>query len=371
MSAADLAFEDGRVTWTLPPDLETPALVVDLDTLDANLDRMADGLAQRGVGLRPHAKTHKSPAIADRQRARGATGLTVATIGEAELFADHGHDDLFIAYPLWVTGTKAERLRALCGRATVAVGVDSAESADHLAAAVRGAPIRAVVEVDSGQHRSGVRPEAALAVAIAARRAGLDVAGVFTHGGHSYRPGSAESAAADEREALGAAAAALEAEGFEVRVVSAGSTPSALASAGGRVSEERPGTYVFNDRQQVALGQANDDQLALAVAATVVSTSVPGQAVLDAGSKSLASDRPDWLDAHGAVPELGWAPVVSLSEHHGLVDLGDRPAPPLGSVLRVVPNHVCTVVNLFDRYVVAQDGKVVDHWPVAARGHLS
>jgi len=153
--------------------------------------------------------------------------------------------------------------------------------------------------------------------------------------------------------------------------VSAGSTPTAVASAIGPVTEERPGTYVFNDRQQLALGTATLDDVAVAVAATVVSTAVRGQAVLDAGSKALASDRPDWLRGHGVVPELDDAPVVSLSECHGLVQLGEQAAPPIGSVVHVLPNHICTAVNLFDHYEVVSKGQIVDRWPIAARGHLS
>jgi D-serine deaminase-like pyridoxal phosphate-dependent protein len=128
---------------------------------------------------------------------------------------------------------------------------------------------------------------------------------------------------------------------------------------------------VFNDRQQLALGTATRQTVAVAVAATVVSTAVPGQAVLDAGSKALASDRPDWLSGHGVVPELGDAPVVSLSECHGVVQLGEQAAPRIGSVVHVVPNHICTAVNLFNHYDVVSKGQIIDRWAIAARGHLN
>jgi D-serine deaminase-like pyridoxal phosphate-dependent protein len=357
--------------WPLPEGIETPTLVVDLDTLSANVSSMAAELSARGVALRPHAKTHKSPDIARLQIDHGACGLTVATVGEAEVFAAHGFHDLFIAYPLYPTGSKRARLQELASSIHLSVGVDSSVGAAALAEAVSPVSLTVVIEIDSGQHRSGVLPDAAGSLAAFCLEAGLDVAGVFTHGGHSYRPGGADEAAADERRALGIAAESLAERGVAVRTLSAGSTPTAVASASGPVTEERPGTYVFNDRQQVALGVATPDDVAVAVAATVVSTAVEGQVVLDAGSKALASDRPDWLTGHGLVPELGDSMVVRLSECHGVVDLGGLPAPPVGAVVHVVPNHVCTAVNLFDHFEVVSKGQLVDRFDIAARGHLS
>lgn len=358
--------------WQLPAGIDTPALVVDHDTLLANICSMASRIGAKNVGLRPHAKTHKSPDIAQLQVAHGAVGLTVASIGEAEVFASRGFEDIFIAYPLYLSAPKARRLRALAERVQLSVGVDSIGAAHMLATSGQGETVTVLIEVDSGQHRSGLRPEDVADLAAACADLGLDIGGVFTHGGHSYRDASAPiGAAADETTALGLAVEGLAARGITARTVSAGSTPTAVASASGAVTEERPGTYVFNDRQQLALGSATRSNLAVAIAATVVSTSVPGQAVVDAGSKSLASDRPDWLVGHGVVPELGDAPVVALSECHGLVQLGDQAPPPIGSVVRVVPNHICTAVNLFDFYEVASEGEIVDRWPVEARGHLT
>jgi D-serine deaminase-like pyridoxal phosphate-dependent protein len=357
--------------WPLPEGIDTPALVVDLDTLSANIDSMASRIAAKGVALRPHAKTHKSPQIARLQIDRGARGLTVATLGEAEVFAANGFDDVFIAYPLYASGSKARRLRELAGEIRLSVGVDSIDAARLLAEAAGTEGLTILIEVDSGQHRTGVRPEAVADLALVCGELGLDVGGVFTHGGHGYRPSAAAGAADDESRALGLAVEHLAERGITAETVSAGSTPTAVASATGSVTEERPGTYVFNDRQQLALGTASRRDVAVVVAATVVSTAVPGQAVVDAGSKALASDRPDWLTGHGVVPELGDAPLVSLSECHGLVQLGEQPAPPIGSVVHVVPNHICTAVNLFDHYEVVSKGQIVDRWAIAARGHLT
>ncbi|HXY43004.1 MAG TPA: alanine racemase [Acidimicrobiales bacterium] len=357
--------------WPLPEGIDTPALVVDLDTLSANIDAMAARILGKGVALRPHAKTHKSPEIARLQIDRGACGLTVATLAEAEVFAARGFDDVFIAYPLYASGSKGPRLRALADAIRLAVGVDSIEAARQLAEAAGTTTLTILIEVDCGQHRTGVGPEAVAELAVGCGDLGLDVGGVFTHGGHSYRPSAAAGAAADESRALGRAVEHLAERGITARTVSAGSTPTAAASATGSVTEERPGTYVFNDRQQLALGTATPEQIAVTIAATVVSTAVGGQAVLDAGNKALASDRPDWLTGYGTVPELGDAPLVSLSECHGLVRLGEQAPPPIGSVVRVVPNHVCTAVNLFDHYEVVSKGEIVERWPIEARGHLS
>lgn len=354
--------------------IETPAVVVDLDRLDANVERMAAFMRDRGVALRPHAKTHKSREIGRRQLAAGAVGLTVATIGEAEVFAGGGIDDLFIAYPLVVRGPKAERLRHLAERCTLSVGVDSTTGAEAIATAVSGAERhpRILVEIDCGGRRTGVRPEAAGTLARQCQALGLEVAGVFTHAGHGYAGPEARSAAAeDEVSGLTAAAASLRAEGIEPVVVSAGSTPTARLSARGAVTEERPGTYVFSDRLQAAVAGETLDGLALVVAATVVSHGTRGGFVIDAGAKILAKDVAPFLAGHGAV--LGWDAFIDrVSDHHGVIELPDGAArPAIGEVVFVAPNHVCPVVNLVDGYLVARHGRLVDHWPVDARGRNS
>lgn len=363
-----------------PPDLpaearaaiDTPALVVDLDRLDRAIERMAMAMAERGVALRPHAKTHKSVAVGRRQIAAGAAGLTVGTIGEAEVFADGGFDDLFIAYPLVPAGPKAERLRSVARKARLRLGIDSAAGARAIAEAL-GADVGLVeilVEVDSGGRRSGVPPADAGAVAGPARDLGLRVIGVFTHGGHGYHgPEARVGAADDEVRALSEAAAALRVAGVEPRVVSAGSTPTALASAHDPVTEERPGTYVFGDRQQVALGSIAADAVAAVVVARVVSVNEAGRRfVIDAGAKTLTKDVPTYLAGHGAIPELD-AVVARVSDYHGVVELPDGAAmPDIGRIVVVVPNHICPVVDLFDAFHVARDGAIVDRWRVDARG---
>ncbi|MEV6343132.1 alanine racemase [Actinoplanes sp. NPDC051851] len=340
-------------------DLATPHVAVDAGVLDRNLRAMAVGAASRGLALRPHAKTHKCVEIARRQVELGATGLTVATVAEAEVFAAAGLTDLFIAYPVWPSPSRVARLRALTERATVRVGVDSAESAAALSRAIPG--LEVLIEVDSGHHRSGVAPAA---VGELATTPGLRVAGVFTFPGHAYGPGRQRDAATEEAAALAAAAAALPA-GI---VVSGGSTPTAALTTAGPLTEMRPGVYVFGDAQQLELGACGWDDIALTVASTVVSRSAD-RIILDAGSKILGADRQSWATGNGRVLGHPDARITALSEHHATVVLPPgAPLPPLGTVLRVVPNHVCATVNLADTLHVVTDGEVVDHWRVAARG---
>ena len=353
--------------------IDTPALVIDVDRLTAAIDGMAAQMSDRGVALRPHAKTHKSVEVGRRQVAAGAGGLTVGTIGEAEVFAAAGLDDLFIAYPLVPRGPKAGRLRAVADRCRLTVGFDSVEGARAIAEALGDSAGRVglLVEVDSGGHRTGVRPGDVAALARAAAGLGLSVVGVFTHGGHGYAgPDARAGAADDEVQALAEAAAGLTSVGIEPRVVSAGSTPTAVESARGGVTEERPGTYVYGDRIQVALGSIGPDAVAALVAATVVSVdAVSRRVVVDAGAKILSKDVAAYVVGHGEIPSLGGATISRVNDYHGVVQLGeDAPLPEVGRVVTVVPNHICPVVNLVDDVLVVRDGVVVDRWAVDARG---
>lgn len=356
---------------SLVDQLDTPALVVDLDVLERNVEAMARAVNARGVALRPHFKTHKTTQVAALQMKAGAAGITCATLGEATTLADAGFDDIFIAYPIWPGGPKAQILRGLNERVTLTVGLDSEESAHALASSCRGQAntLRVLVEVDTGGRRSGVAPASAGRIAVGAARVGLDVIGVFTHGGHSYGLGeAARQAARDEVEGLAMAVESMRAVGIEARVVSAGSTPTALLSADGLVTEERPGTYVFGDRQQVAIGSCETDDVALTVDTTVVSLAVENQVVVDAGTKCLGRETQPWLDGFAEV--VGWPSIrlIRLYDHHGVgVETDGEELPPTGSLLKLIPNHVCPVVNLARELVITRGGQIVDTWPVAAR----
>jgi D-serine deaminase-like pyridoxal phosphate-dependent protein len=318
------------------------------------------------VALRPHVKTHKSPEIARLQLAQGAVGLSVATIGEAEIFVQHGCTDLFIAYPVHVDEPAVARLRSLAERGRIAIGVDSVESAARAGRHLAPYGVEVVVEVDCGQHRTGCPPQEAGAVAIAAARAGLTVRGVFTFPGHSYGPDTMATAAADEARALAVARTAVEREGLEVSVVSGGSTPSLAHLDTGELTEARPGVYVFGDAQQWELGVMPPESIALTCRATVVSLA-GGRAVLDSGSKALAADRAAYSTGSGRLLDHPDARIVQLSEHHAVVDLGGAPLPRVGDQLDVVPNHCCAAVNLADDLWVGERD-VLRPWPVAARG---
>jgi D-serine deaminase-like pyridoxal phosphate-dependent protein len=359
---------------TLPEGIDTPTVIVDIDVLERNITTWARRMAERGVGLRPHTKTSKCIEVIRRQVDAGAVGLTVATLGEAEVLAAAGFTELFQAYPLWAgRPERARRLRALHERVDLMVGVESVEAAAELGRAVAGSerPLRVLVEIDPGLHRSGVRPDEVATIARAAHDAGLDVRGAFTFGGHGYAAcDAAPTAGNDEVRTLTLAAELLTAAGFEPEVLSAGSTPTALHSARGPVTDERPGTYVFQDSQQVTLGVASLGDVAMVVAATVVASHTDGRFVLDTGSKAIAADRPVWARGHGRVPAYPDAELRSLSEHH-CVGWTTGPRPRVGEVVAVVPNHACVVVNLVDTLTVVRNGVIVDEWAVASRGRNS
>lgn len=370
-----------------------PRLVVDLDVLERNIETMAARGRRVGLSIRPRAKTHKIPQIAAMQRDAGARGITLATIGEAEVFAAAGFDDLFIAYPLWVDAEDGARLARLSESAQITVGCDNLDAARSLRRHTGTASLRVLIEVDSGQHRSGVTPGDAGELAAAVAGLGLDVVGAFTFPGHSYAREARGSAAQDERAALSLAAQAMRAKGVEPNVRSGGSSPSmAFVSDGPSVSsagtsptsltvgepspsdtassaptEMRPGAYVFNDAQQWELGACTAEDIALTAHGTVVSHA-GGRLVVNAGSKVLAPDKAVWATGHGRLLDHPDARIVQLSEHHAVVDMGGSSLPALGSTVRLVPNHCCNAINYADEVDVVQDGRRLDTWAVAARG---
>ncbi len=360
--------ETGRIDRVLAATagLDTPVVAVDEQILDANLERMAAFAAASGLDLRPHAKTHKSPDLAKRQIGGGATGLTIATIGEAEVFAESGVTDLFIAYPLWVTENKARRLQVVMERSQLMLAVDSVAGAAQLARHLPAA--RVLIEIDSGQHRTGVHPQRAGDVAHGAVALGLQVLGIFTFPGHSYFPGRTTAVAIQEANALAMAAQSLRSVGIDPVIRSGGSTPSAAHADHAVLTEIRPGVYPFNDAQQVELGVAAMSDVALTLVTTVVHLG-DNKAVLDAGSKAVGADQPAWATGGGRLPEFPEARVTALSEHHASVDFTDSPERPgLGELVRLAPNHVCAAVNLADELVIVGPEGTLTRWPVIARG---
>ena len=357
--------------------LETPVPVVDLDRLAHNLDRMAAYATLHGLRLRPHVKTHKSPRIAAEQLRLGAVGLTCATLREAEVMSEVC-TDILVAYPP-VGAARLERLAMLPAGVRVAVAADDAHALDALSVAARlgHRTIDVMVEADLGMHRVGVTsPEKAVAIARQIDRASsLRFAGLQFYPGHIRAKVSEQDAALAQ---LGRDIAqyvdALRDAGLPPAIVSGGSTPAAwrMHEVPG-VNEVRPGTYVYNDRTTAQIGACDWEDCALTVLATVVSVSVKGQAVVDAGTKALGREplRAEG-DGYGALLDHPEVIVSRMSEEHGILDLSRSPwRPRLGDQVRIVPNHVCIAVHLFDEIIGVRGHAVETRWPVAARGRAS
>ena len=336
-------------------DVATPAAVVDLDLLESNLGRWQEHCDRIGLASRPHVKTHKCVEIAQRQVGLGARGITCQTLHETEVMVDAGIDDVLVPYNV-VGGRKLERLTSLLRRATVQVSADDRALLAGLggAATDAGRELGVLVDCDTGLGRTGVAsPEEAAELAWAiARTPGLRFAGLMTF---PALPGSSSF--------LEAASALIRHAGLTVDAVSAGGTPTMWHSGKLRplVTEYRVGTYAFNDRNTVRSGAATFEEVALTVAATVVSRR-GGRAIIDAGSKALSSERAD--DGFGLVLEAPASRLVRLDEEHGYVELAAGDDLELGQQVRVVPNHVCVAVNLADELVAVRDGEIVARWPV-------
>jgi D-serine deaminase-like pyridoxal phosphate-dependent protein len=338
-------------------DVITPVAVVDEEVVERNLARMAKLAADNNVNLRPHAKTHKSAYMAQRQMAHGAVGLTCATFTEAEVFADAGVDDLLIAHPP-VGRPKLERLAALAKRVKrIAVSLDDVGIAKSLPESVE-----VLWEVDPGQHRIGTTPgePTVKAVQELVRTIGAErFRGLITHGGHVYaatNQNERQLAANQETDGISTTADMLRKAGIEVRVLSVGSTPTAGLAMRGGITEMRPGTYIYGDANQVALGSQHLDDCALAVIATVVSTPAADRAIVDAGSKALSADlRVTGLDGYGMVLDRDDLAVARLSEEHAVLTSQDLIRLSVGDRIVIVPAHACTAANLHPALLLISD----------------
>ena len=356
-------------------DIETPAAIVDLDIMERNLARAATYAAHHGLALRPHVKTHKSPWVAAQQVALGATGVTCATPYEAEVMASVC-DDVLLAYPP-VGAARAARLARLPAQVRLTVALDSRRAIAEIASAAAAAHRRVgvYVELDVGMHRVGL-PGVAEAIELARMvegEASLEFAGIAFYPGHVRE--SVDDQDAKLRAMSDALAIALRqfAEaGVAARVVSGGSTPTLWRTHEVEgVTELRPGTYVYNDRTTAALGACHLDDCAATVIATVVSTAVPGQAVIDAGTKALGREpvRGAPGEGFGQVLEHPEVIVERMSEEHGMLDLSTSGwRPEVGDRVHVIPNHVCIVMHLNDLVYGVRNGVLERSWPVAARG---
>lgn len=358
-------------------DLETPTVVVDLDVMERNLRRMSDYARAHHLHLRPHTKTHKTPEIARLQVQLGSSGVTVAKTGEAEVLADAGLQDILVHYPVYGQ-SKFNRLAALAHRCRITVALDALETAEALshAAMHAGSTIYILAEIDSGMRRCGTASPAD-----AARLAqgvdglpGLRLAGLTTYPGHIWdRPQAQAPALAAVSLLLEETVDLFRKHGLPCHTVSAGSTPAATNSHLIKpLTEMRPGTYVYNDRNTMGVEACSLEDCALRVLVTIVSTAVPGRAIFDGGSKTFSSDR--WISGpsgHGLIVEHPDAEFGAMSEEHGHVDLARTSwRPRIGDRVSVVPNHVCACVNLHDRLYFHRSGIVEESWRVAGRGQV-
>jgi D-serine deaminase-like pyridoxal phosphate-dependent protein len=359
-------------------ELSTPALTIDLDTLERNLERMASSCRKQGVGLRPHTKTHKTPEVSRLQLDHGAVGLTVAKVGEAEVMTQAGLDDILVAFPVMGAQTLG-RLVALARGRRILVALDSLAAAQELskAASDHSSMVGVLVEFDVGFHRCGLEPgppSVELARKIAGMP-GLAFRGLMTYFGNVW--GSVEERRAEALMVAGKVKqtlAAFREAGLEVEIVSGGSTPSAeFSHLIPGLTEIRPGTYVYNDLNTVYQGACQLEDCATRVVTTVVSTAVPGRAIIDSGSKTLSSDLlgSGPKSGYGYVIEAPDAPLIKLNEEHGHLDITHSAHKfYVGEVLTVIPNHVCTCVNMHDEVFTLRNGVVEGSWRVAARGKV-
>jgi D-serine deaminase-like pyridoxal phosphate-dependent protein len=365
--------------------LPTPFVAIDLARVRANIAAMqalADG---SGVRLRPHAKTHKSIAVARWQIEAGAVGICCAKLGEAEVFAGAGIADIRLPYPL--NPSNVVRVTALQDRVRLSTIVDNLDVATQWsrAMAAAGRSLDVLVKIDVGFHRCGLDPAAPAVVDTIRQIAalpGLAFRGLLSHAGHAYGAESSEALAmmaADEATILGSLAAALRDAGVEVEELSVGSTPTArFIGRQQGVTEMRPGNYVIFDRTQVGLGAATLDDCAMSVVSTVVSRPSATRVVFDAGSKTLTSDTARGFGSHpghglvfpsvaASTPDESIV-IERLSEEHAVARVEVSCALRPGDRVRILPNHGCPVMNLADELVLVEQGTVVGRLRVDARG---
>jgi D-serine deaminase-like pyridoxal phosphate-dependent protein len=355
-------------------DLPTPALLLDLDKLEANLEGMASRAHALGVALRPHIKTHKCVDVARLQRSLGATGITVSTLHEAGVFAEHGFTDITWASPISLG--RVQQAQELAESVTLRVILDSPDALVRIKGT--GYPFHVWLDVDCGYHRTGVDPRSEVAVNLARdihESPKLTFDGILTHSGHAYHATSRAELiriAEEERRVMVEFADRLRSEGIDVSRTSVGSTPamSVVKDLDG-VTEARPGNYALYDYTQAALGTCAITDCALTVLASVVS-SQPGSdhCVIDAGALGLSKDLGPETAAQKTVGEifdnysdgtlLPETRVVSVTQEHGIVS-GRMP---VGEKVRILPNHSCLTVAMYDEFHVVRGDTVIDMWNI-------
>ncbi len=357
-------------------ELETPALLIDLDRMEANLRRAADYAAEHDLKLRPHTKTHKSPLVGKVQLDLGAVGLTIAKVGEAEVMLKAEPPELLVAYPI-IGESKLRRLMEVARLTRVIVGLDDLVVAEGLSAAAQTANVEVgiFIEADLGMNRVGVKPGpdlVDLGTAVS-KLPNVTLDGVEFYSGHvnklvpDWEQKLAELSADVQRIRQD-----FDKAGIAINDISGGSTPMLYHSHQIEgLTEIRPGTYVFNDVMQVGMGSGTWDDCAATIMTSVISTARPGFAVIDGGSKTFTSDNPGGAPSFGRVTEAPESRFYKMNEEHGYLEIRDAPAPlRIGDRLRIIPNHVCVAVNMHE-YAYGIRGETVEQvWKVEGRGKL-
>ena len=359
-------------------DLPTPAMIVDAAVVRQNITRLADYARDVGLAVRPHTKTHKSCRVATMQLEAGALGLTVAKVGEADVMAQLC-DDLLMAYPP-VDLQRAKQFAALANKTTIHAAIDSAQALEVAAAGARSAKttVGLLVDLDVGLGRTGLQtPQESLELARAVDSTeGVRLDGIMVYPGHVWDP------ADQQGPALSKVASRLEETldlwkraGLQAKIVSGGSTPTAFQShLVPQYTEIRPGTSVYNDMNTVHGGYCRLEDCAARFVCTVISNAVPGQVVIDAGSKTLTSDQciSSPQGGHGHLVEYPQAKITQLSEEHGQVDTtACDQQPAIGERVTVIPNHICPCVNLHDALWWQEPGQPPELMPISARGRIA
>lgn len=352
---------------------DTPFLAVDLDVLERNLKRMADLAREAGVKLRPHTKTHKSPYIAKKQLEYGASGITVAKLGEAEVMAEHGIDDILIAFPI-IGRNKLKRFSDMLGRAKLTVGLDDPTVAKGIndVGEAHKQRIPVYVDVDTGLHRMGrgVR-ESVEPILEIAKLPYLEVRGLMSHTGHAYAKPTVEEVQAiaiQDAELMNETRTYLDKRGLHVPEISVGASATARFICDiPHATEMRPGMYAFNDRFVMAAGGAEVEDCAVTVYATVVARPTPERIIIDAGSKTFAADVFKH-GGHGHVIGYPNLTLRALSEEHGTIDVAGHSELCVGDVLQIIPNHICPSINLADELFGFRGGELETVIPVLGRG---
>lgn len=356
--------------------MDTPVVSVDLDVVQRNIMRIQQFADQCGVKVRPHTKTHKSIYFAKQQLQAGAVGITVAKLGEAEIMVEAGIRNILIAFPI-IGDAKLKRLQQLLKVANVTVSLDNLTVAEGLSklGISMNRKIQVYIEIDTGLHRTGVVPgEHAIQLAkeIQTHLHGLEITGIMSHGGHCYGkhdPEQLRKIAISEADMMAEAKRMFEAEGIQIQEVSIGASPTTpyLADMKG-ITEIRPGTYIFNDVNQMLLGSADEQDCAVRIHATVVSRPTRDRMVIDAGSKTLTSDFSVSGKGYGCVQNHEQFLIERLSEEHGVVSIPEDSEISVGEIISIIPNHVCPVINLADEVVGMKDGQPETMIKIDARG---